>query len=76
MKLIKLDVDGFEGKVLRGAQRLLARDQPILIIEVAPAWLEMRGDSAFAVMNQLLGLGYRCFSELTFYEHTDMRQLL
>ncbi len=76
VKLIKLDVDGFEGKVLRGAQSLLARDQPILIMEVAPAWLEMRGDSALAVMNQLLGLGYRCFTEVSFNEHTDIHKLI
>lgn len=76
VKLIKLDVDGFEGKVLRGAQRLLARDKPILIMEVAPAWLEMRGDSALGVTSQLLELGYRCFSEVAFNEYANVRQMI
>lgn len=74
--LIKLDVDGFEGKVIRGALNTLNRFHPVLIMEVAPAWLEMRGDSAVKICNMLADLGYRCFTEVTFDEIVDVERMV
>lgn len=74
--LIKLDVDGFEGKVIRGALDALSRLKPVIIMELAPAWLEMRGDSCLAVVGQLRELGYRCFEEVTFEEFLDPENLI
>jgi FkbM family methyltransferase len=37
--LLKVDVEGYEGHVLRGAQRLLARRRPTLMIEIHPGFL-------------------------------------
>lgn len=34
--LLKIDVEGYEGPVLRGAARLLARDRPSLFVEIHP----------------------------------------
>ncbi|MGB3675293.1 MAG: FkbM family methyltransferase [Candidatus Nanopelagicales bacterium] len=36
VSLIKIDVEGFEDRVLRGASRILAEDRPKLIIECLP----------------------------------------
>ncbi len=36
VRLIKLDVDGHELEVLKGGCRLLARDRPIIVMELAP----------------------------------------
>ncbi len=36
VRLIKLDVDGHEFEVLKGARRLLGRDRPIIVMELAP----------------------------------------
>ncbi|GBD10425.1 hypothetical protein HRbin23_00066 [bacterium HR23] len=36
VRLIKIDVEGAEARVLRGAQKTIARDSPRLIVEVWP----------------------------------------
>lgn len=74
--LIKLDVDGFEGKVIRGASETLSRFKPVIIMELAPAWVEMRGDSCLAIARQLREMGYRCFAEVTFDEILDVDKLI
>lgn len=42
--LIKMDVDGFEVKVLKGAKDVLSKHRPILIFELSPYVLEENGD--------------------------------
>jgi len=76
VNLIKLDVDGFEGKVIRGGLRLLERDRPILIMEIAPAWLEMRGEKVDYLINKILNIGYDCFSEITFERFNNAQEIL
>lgn len=66
--LIKLDVDGFEGKVIRGALDTLKRFQPILIMEIAPTWTEMRGDNMKDILHELEQFGYKFFKEINFKE--------
>src|SRR6185295_11356708 len=34
--LLKIDVEGYEGPVLRGAEKLLARARPALFVEIHP----------------------------------------
>jgi FkbM family methyltransferase len=76
VNLIKLDVDGFEGKVIRGGLRLLERDHPILIMEIAPAWLEMRGERAENLLGLLQDIGYKCYSELNFKKFNNLNQII
>lgn len=52
--IIKVDVEGFEPAVLRGADRLLAgSDAPTLIIELNPAVLESAGHSLRGLLDLL-----------------------
>jgi hypothetical protein len=55
---VKMDVDGFEGKVIRGAQETLAKHRPVLFFELTPAAVRANGDNPDEVLRTLLGLGY------------------
>jgi len=56
---IKLDVDGFEGKVLHGAARTLQKHLPALFFEISTSAMGANGDSAFELITWLESLGYR-----------------
>lgn len=76
LDLIKLDVDGFEGKVIRGALETLKRFRPILIMEIAPAWTEMRGDKMTDILCAIKRLDYDFYSETDFEQIQDLSQLI
>jgi FkbM family methyltransferase len=55
---VKIDVDGFDYKVLSGAVASLRQHRPLMIAELAPRYLAGQGDSAVALLELLHGLGY------------------
>lgn len=57
--LIKIDVEGAEHAVLKGAERTLARSGPALIVEVHETRLGSLGSSPVLLREYLEGLGYR-----------------
>ncbi len=57
--LIKMDVEGYELNVLRGAKGILMKHKPILFIELDDNNLRDQGDSALALTEFLLGVGYK-----------------
>ncbi len=63
LDLIKLDVDGFEARILRGASETMKRFRPPVILELTPYALEEQGDSLEGLLELFSGLGYRLFSE-------------
>jgi len=63
VQLVKLDVDGFECGILRGATTLLQVGRPIFVMELAPYVLEERGASLDELLSFFIPNGYRLYDE-------------
>jgi FkbM family methyltransferase len=61
LDLVKIDVEGFELSVLRGAREALARFRPRLFIEVSDTNLREQGTSAAELVAYVRDAGYRVF---------------
>ena len=59
-RLIKIDVEGFEGRVLRGLSRTISRSKPILCIEMIEGHLARDGETPKAICEWLIEFGYDC----------------
>lgn len=57
--LLKMDVQGFEAKVLAGAKEMLERDRPWMLVEIWPKGLRRAGTDPIAFLEGLVALGYR-----------------
>lgn len=55
---IKIDVDGFEGKVFRGAAETLRRFKPRILFEITPSAMKQNGDDPLTLLHELRDLGY------------------
>lgn len=62
---IKIDVEGYEARVLRGAVASIARFRPGLFIEVDDANLEAQGDSAAGLLKWVEAAGYEILDAAT-----------
>ncbi len=60
---IKIDVDGFEGKVIRGARQTLEAYHPVLFFEISPSLMANNGDDSIELVGTLLKLGYTLKTE-------------
>lgn len=58
VRLVKIDVEGAELGVLRGASRLFHRDHPFIITEMDDTFLRQCGDSAAEMCAHLRAAGY------------------
>ena len=58
VRLVKVDVDGNEREVLRGARTFLAHGHPFLLLEVADGIQRLSGSSARALLEDVAELGY------------------
>jgi len=61
VSLIKIDVEGAEHRVLRGAESCLKRDRPEVVLELTDRFLRDMGSSAADLAEWMTGLGYRMF---------------
>lgn len=60
VRLIKMDVEGAEPQVLRGAQRILTEDRPTILSELHPTQLDRAsGITADDFLAQVRAIGYR-----------------
>lgn len=62
--LIKLDVEGYELKVLKGAEQCIKKLHPALFIELDDELLKKQGDSAFLLLNWLKEHEYKIIDPL------------
>ena len=62
IRLIKIDVEGFEMEVLRGMRKTLETVQPILIVEINSVMLAYQESSPAELFLFLTSLGYRIFT--------------
>ena len=69
---LKIDVDGFEGQVLEGAQRILERDRPILFLEFHPELVSRVGHSFESIRAQLA----RTYDSIQYFDLPDRVPLL
>lgn len=59
VRFIKMDVEGAEPRVVRGAERMLREDRPVILSELHPTQLERAsGSTADAFLAQMRALGY------------------
>jgi FkbM family methyltransferase len=72
--LIKIDVDGQEAKVLRGALETLRRFRPPVLFELTPSVVEAGGDSIEELFGLLLDLGYSIVDEAGDHWQHPVRQ--
>ncbi len=59
--LVKIDVEGAEGLVLTGAQRLLSSGA-LFVVELSRKWLAEFGSSATEIVQLFRGYGYHCYA--------------
>ena len=60
VSFIKIDVEGFEARVIRGGAETIRRCRPIIVAEVHAAALERQGGSSEELLRTLSELGYTC----------------
>lgn len=57
-KLLKIDTDGFDGWILRGARAFLEPARPVVFFEYEPLRLAEQGDDGLSLFPYLADLGY------------------
>jgi FkbM family methyltransferase len=60
---IKIDVDGHELHILRGAKQLLSISKPVLVVEFTPSYSISYLDELTAIEQYLQSLGYSVFTD-------------
>src|SRR2546426_7854313 len=61
IKLLKVDTEGYDLRILRGAAGILAKDQPVIAFELNRENVEPLGDSVGDFFDFLVRLGYEHF---------------
>lgn len=73
---IKLDVDGYEYKVIRGGINSIEKFKPIMIVEFGKYTLMECGDSLEDLIDLLASIGYSFYSEKDLQQYDSTEALL
>jgi len=65
-KILKIDTDGFDGKILRGAKKYLTNSKPVLFFEFDHYLLKENGDNGLKILEDLEKNGY---DKIFFYDN-------
>lgn len=65
-KLLKIDTDGYDVAILRGAQQLIARTHPVLFFEFDRRFLEQNNEDGLVFLESLKHRGY---DQILFYDN-------
>lgn len=57
-RMVKIDTDGYDCKIIRGAQEWLQRVRPVLFFEYDPHHLGEQGDDGISIFGLLRTIGY------------------
>jgi FkbM family methyltransferase len=57
-KLLKIDTDGFDNKIIRASKNYLATASPVIFFEYDPYYLEKQNEKGYDIFAFLLNLGY------------------
>ena len=60
VNFIKIDIEGYEIRALRGMARILSEYNPVILCEVLDEALELAGGSRKELLGLLVGYGYSC----------------
>jgi FkbM family methyltransferase len=69
--LIKIDVDGYEANVLKGAQRVLAESHPLVLLELHADKKLRTNAKRSDIVKRMTGLGYKA---IFLTDHHDRRE--
>ena len=76
LDLIKVDVDGYEYRVIRGGQNVIREFKPVLIVEMGRSSLGRYGDDVTGLVDLLASFGYEFYSEDDLNRYADRESLL
>lgn len=65
-KMLKVDTDGYDVKILRGAKKYIQKEKPIIFFELDRHFLEAVGDSGIDAFTELRKYGYK---NILFYDN-------
>ncbi len=71
LDFLKIDVEGFEDRVLQGDRQSIERFKPGILIELNPSTLTLQGVTLDTVVDLLRGYGYRLYE----IHHHELRPL-
>ena len=66
INIIKIDVDGYDFKVLSGSINTIKKFKPIIFIELSEICLNQQGDSVSDIYNFLSKLNYKLYCDKTY----------
>lgn len=68
LDFLKIDVEGWEARVLRGAKELIAQSRPLISVEINPHALKQAGSGADEVLSLLKEYGYTWREYYRYYQ--------